>query len=110
MSLLSEPAAQVHLQDLIDTLLDIREGGETKPLTSRVGHELSRRYQFFKAGMTGQLSRLAEDVGLVTLSEGMHKRVELNMDKLTPAAPAVSAAAAAQAASLTAQKSSAHVQ
>jgi hypothetical protein len=95
VSLLSEPAAEVHVRDLVDTLLDIREGGEARPLVSRIGNELARKYAFYRSGMATQLIELAAKSGIVTLHDNGLRRVELTADGMRRAASLIEDAAAA---------------
>lgn len=98
VSLLSEPAAEVHVRDLVDTLLDIREGGESRPLVSRIGVELSRKYAFYRSGMATQLIELAAKSGIVILHDNGLRRVELTADGIKRASSHHDGAAASVAA------------
>jgi hypothetical protein len=98
VSLLSEPAAEVHVPDLVDTLLDIREGGESRPLVSRIGLELSRKYAFYRSGMATQLIELAAKSGIVILHDKGLRRVELTADGIKRASSLIDDGAVAAAA------------
>jgi len=104
VSLLSENAVKVHLQDLIDVLVEIREGGEHMPLVSRVGIGLRKSYSFYRPGMARQLLNTARKDGLVRLhGHGPKGRVELlsatgtRAPQIVPAAPAPPAAPQSEA-------------
>jgi len=63
---ISEFAAKVHIQDLIDVIIELHNEGDSSPLITKVGCKLKERYpQLFFKGCATRLTHEAARLNLV---------------------------------------------
>jgi len=63
---ISEFAAKVHIQDLIDVIIELHNEGDSSPLITKVGCKLKERYpQLFFKGCATRLANEAARLNLV---------------------------------------------